>query len=61
MEIPCCTFGEGNGPIHIHNVTCADSETIITDCNYLNNTAITSHQQDVGVQCQQGINNVKYT
>ena len=57
MEIPCCdnkTFGEGSGPIHIHNVTCVGSEANVTDCNYLNNTVITSHQHDVGVKCVQG-------
>ena len=56
MAIPCCDiFGEGNGPIHFYNVSCTGPETIITDCDYQNNTVITSHQQDVGVQCQQGM------
>ena len=55
VEIPCCDmFGQGSGPIHIHNMTCVGSETIITDCTYMINTVITSHQQNVGVQCQQG-------
>ena len=56
MEVPCCdTFGEGSGPIHIYSVTCVGSEENITDCSYLNDTVITSHQQDIGVQCQQGL------
>ena len=55
VEILCCDmFGEGSGPIHIHAVTCVGSETSITDCTYMTNTFISSHQQDVGVQCQQG-------
>ena len=55
VEIACCdVFGEGSGQIHIHIVTCVGSEANITGCNYQNNTVITNHQQDVGVQCQQG-------
>ena len=55
IQIPCCDlFGDGSGPVHIHSVTCVGTETNITNCTYLNNTVITSHQQDVGVQCQQG-------
>ena len=49
----CCGhYGEGSGAIHI---TCSDSERNITSCTYVNNdTVITSHAQDVGVECQQG-------
>lgn len=55
VSISCCNvFGEGSGPILIRSVTCVGSEANITHCNYLNNTIITNHQQDVGVQCQQG-------
>ena len=54
VETPSEDEIEGNGPIHIHNVSCVGSETEITGCNFLYNTNITSHQQDVGVQCQQG-------
>ena len=51
----CCGYyGEGNGTIHIQQVTCSGSERNITSCNYINNTVITSHAQDVGVKCQQG-------
>ena len=54
VEIPCCAiYGEGSGPIYIHSVICIGSETSIAHC-YLNNTIITNHQQDVGVQCQKG-------
>ena len=57
MATSCCdTFGEGGGPVHLHNVSCAGSETNITECEHLNNTAIMNynHQRDVGVKCQQG-------
>ena len=55
VSIPCCNiFEEGSGPIRIHSVACVGSEDNITDCYYLNNTVTTNHQQDVGVQCQQG-------
>ena len=52
--MPCCLFGEGSGLIPIRDVTCDGSEANITACIYANNTVRTSHQLDVGVQCQQG-------
>ena len=62
----CCGYyGEGSGAIHISGITCSGSEKNITSCNYINNTVITSHAQDVGVECQQGqfftLNNMKKT
>ena len=57
MPIPCCdAFGEGSGPVHLHNVSCTGSETNLTECEHLNNIAIMSndHQQDVAIKCQQG-------
>ena len=54
MPIPCCDiFGEGSGPLYLHNVSCTGSETNLTDCEH---SVIMSnnHQQDVGVKCQQG-------
>ena len=51
----CCGYyGEGSGAIHIQQVTCSGSERNITNCTYINNTVITSHAHDVGVECQQG-------
>ena len=51
----CCGYyGEGRGAIHIRQVTCSGSERNITNCTYINNTVITSHAQDVGVECRQG-------
>ena len=51
----CCGhYGEGSGTIHIREVTCSGSESGITSCTYINNTVVTSHAQDVGVECQQG-------
>ena len=35
-------------------MTCSGSERNITSCRYINNTVITNHAQDVGVECQQG-------
>ena len=53
----CCGYyGEGSGAIHIAQVTCSGSERSITSCTYFDNIqlVITSHTQDVGVECQQG-------
>ena len=47
-------YEEGSGAIHIRQVRCSGSERNITSCTYINNTVITSHAQDVGVECQQG-------
>ena len=47
-------YGEGSGAIHIRQVRCSGSERNITSCNYINNTDVTSHAHDVGVECQQG-------
>ena len=47
-------YGEGSGAIHIQQVRCSGSERNITSCRYINNTVITSHAHDVGVECQQG-------
>ena len=56
VPIPCCDeYGEGVGDIHIHGVACDGTEKNITTCALnFNDTAGTSHQQDVRVQCQQG-------
>ena len=51
----CCGYyGEGSGAIHIRQVTCSGSEEDISSCTYINNTDVTIHAQDVGVECQQG-------
>ena len=58
--MPCCDlYEEGSGTILIRDVTCDSSDIHITACMYTNNTVHRSHQQDVGVQCQQGKS--KYT
>ena len=58
IAVPCCdTYGKGSGMILIRDVTCDGSETNVTSCIYLNNTVLRSHQQDVGVQCEQGESN----
>ena len=40
--------------IPIREVTCVGSEANVFTCTYVNNTVPRSHQQDVGVQCEQG-------
>ena len=51
----CCgDFGKGSENIHIRNVECSGSEENITSCTYYNVTVMPSHEQDVGVRCQQG-------
>ena len=46
----------GSGNVHLGDVSCVGSESHITQCNYTIISSLEiSHQQDVGVQCQQGI------
>ena len=50
----CCGYyGEGSGPIIVHTVSCSGTEANITLCSYLTST-LYDHENDVGVQCQQG-------
>ena len=51
---PCCAYGEGSGKIHNYSIVCIGTEANITQCSYINNTVITSAQQDVVIKCQQG-------
>ena len=55
--IICCDKYEmGSGNVHLGDVSCVGSESHITQCNYTIVSSLEiSHQQDVGVQCQQGI------
>ena len=56
VPISCCdAYEEGDGDIHIRDVTCDSSETNITSCTYFNNTVPITHQHDVGVKCRQGL------
>ena len=51
----CAHYGQGSGSIRIRDVSCAGSESRVTDC--LNLTSSSSdHSNDVGVQCQPGNN-----
>ena len=53
--VHCCSeFGKGSEDIHIRNVECSGPEENITSCTYYNVTVMPSHEQDVGVRCQQG-------
>ena len=46
----------GSGYVHLSGVSCVGSESSITQCGYTIVSSLEiSHQQDVGVQCQQGI------
>ena len=46
----------GSGYVHLRGVSCVGSESSITQCSYTIVSSLNiSHQQDVGVQCQQGI------
>ena len=50
----CCGYyGEGSGPINVRVVSCNGSEANITSCSFVT-TTVFDHQNDVGVQCQQG-------
>ena len=44
-------FGQGTGPILLDNIHCSGSETLLLDCNYLNQSNC-QHNADAGVRCQ---------
>ena len=50
------TFGEGMGPIWLHNARCTGSEEVLTDCT-ANFSGVNSctHAQDAGVRCPPGM------
>ena len=53
--VSCCReFGEGNKDVVIVDVECSGSEETVTTCTYLSVTEPVTHEQDVGVRCQQG-------
>ena len=43
-------FGQGNGPIHIDNVGCSGSESVLVQCNHLTIDNCV-HAEDAGVRC----------
>ena len=43
-------FGQGTGPIHIDNVTCIGSESVLVQCSHLTIHNCT-HADDAGVRC----------
>ncbi len=46
-------FGEGDGTILVHNVTCLGNESRLVDCPLqLHDDGICQHSQDAGVICQ---------
>ena len=51
----CAHYGQGSGSILIGQVSCAGSESRITDCSHsMSNSS--EHNYDVGVQCLPGNN-----
>ena len=58
--ISCCDeYDMGRESVHLSGVSCVGSEASITQCSYTIVSSLNvSHQQDVGVQCQQGIYNI---
>ena len=52
-------FGQGSGPIWLHNAQCVGSESTVINCSHLglNVTRSCSHSEDAGVRCDgiQGI------
>ncbi len=45
-------FGEGDGPILVHNLTCLGSESRLADCPLqLHDFGVCQHSQDAGVIC----------
>ena len=51
----CAHYGQGSGSILIRYVSCAGSESRVTDCSYSTSSS-SVHSNDVGVQCQPGNN-----
>ena len=53
-------YGQGSGPIWIHQVACSGSESTLYDCSYRGwgNTGCI-HSQDAGVQCSYGSASVR--
>ena len=49
-------YGQGSGAIHILHVSCAGSESRVTDCSH-STSSWSDHSFDVGVQCQPAGNN----
>ncbi|XP_072021422.1 scavenger receptor cysteine-rich domain-containing protein DMBT1-like [Amphiura filiformis] len=43
-------FGEGTGPILLHDLHCSGTEDTIDDCRYFTDTS-TDHYRDVGIVC----------
>ena len=52
-------FGAGNGPIHLHIVSCTGRETNLTDCPEVRSHSycLQDHSEDAGVRCQ-GLENI---
>lgn len=49
-------FGQGTGPILLHNVACRGLETELFDCPFAGIEASSCrHSQDAGVTCRAGI------
>ena len=46
------TYGKGTGPIHLDDLNCTGSETILQDCNFPGwQTHNCGHGEDAGVVC----------
>ena len=43
-------FGQGTGPIHLDDVGCSGSETVLLQCSY-SATSNCAHSEDAGVLC----------
>ena len=54
-------FGQGNGPIMLHDFNCNGNETDISECPY-HGWLISSchHRQDAGVSCSEYTFNIAY-
>ena len=46
------SFGSGSGPIHLDDVGCSGSESVLANCSYSSDTSDCSHSQDAGVRCR---------
>ena len=47
-------FGEGTGPVLLHNVVCTGNESSLLNCSHQIGVTFCSHFYDVGVICPPG-------
>ena len=52
MAFANAKYGGGSGPIHLTNVLCTSSMSILLQCSYSDPVSSCTHFADAGVQCE---------